>query len=167
MVLERHLWLSLTAMKETDKAALLNAPISDSGLFGAAVTDATARFGKLEEEKKQMARHLPLAGGSKTATKDPHRYTVSSRPGSTARRRARRAATPGMPRAGPAPTAAPEKAAVKPARNPVHFVALAAERQSEETTAMTGRGGEDGRERCTSCESAHCSSPTPAKGWRR
>lgn len=166
VVLERHLWLSLTAMKETDKAALLNAPISDSGLFGAAVTDATARFGKLEEEKKQLARHLPLAGGSKTATKDPHRYTVSSRPGSTARRRARRAATPGMPRAGPAPTAAPEKAAVKPARNPVHFVALAAERQSEKTTSMTGRGGEDGRERCTSCESAHCSSPTPAKGWR-
>lgn len=117
VVLERHLWLSLTTMKETDKAALLNAPISDGGLFGAAVTDATARFGKLEEEKKQLARHLPLAGGSKTATKDPHRYTVSSRPGSTARRRARRAATPGMPRVGTAPTAAPEKAAVKPVRD--------------------------------------------------
>lgn len=116
VVMERHLWLSLTAMKETDKAALLNAPISDSGLFGAAVTDATAHFGKLEEERKQLARHLPLAGGSRTATKDPHRPTVSSRPGSTGRRRARRAAAPGVPRAGPAPPVAPEKAAVKPTR---------------------------------------------------
>lgn len=44
LVAERHLWLTLTAMKETDKAALLNAPISDSGLFGAAVKDVTVRF---------------------------------------------------------------------------------------------------------------------------
>ncbi|MGL5405379.1 MAG: hypothetical protein ACRDAX_01090, partial [Propionibacteriaceae bacterium] len=36
-VLERHLWLNLTEMKETDKASFLDAPISSSGLFGPAV----------------------------------------------------------------------------------------------------------------------------------
>jgi hypothetical protein len=35
VVAERHFWLSVMTMKETDKAALLNASISDSGLFGA------------------------------------------------------------------------------------------------------------------------------------
>lgn len=39
VVSERHLWLSMTAMKETAKATLLNAPISYSSLFGAAYRD--------------------------------------------------------------------------------------------------------------------------------
>lgn len=104
VVVERHLWLSMTAMKKTDKAALLNAPISDSGLFGAAVKDATVRFG------------LPMAGGCRADSKEPPRSTVSSRHGSRARRRARRAAAPDAPGAGPASPAAPEKAASPPAR---------------------------------------------------
>ena len=89
-------------MKETNETALLNASISDCGLIGTTVEDAGVHFWMLEEEeKKQLSRHLPLAGGSRAASKAPPRSTVSSRPGSTARRRARQAAAPGVPRAGP------------------------------------------------------------------
>jgi hypothetical protein len=77
-------------MKETDKAALMN--------VGAAVKDAKLCFGKLEEERKQLSRHLPLAGGSRATSKEPPRSTVSSRHGSTVRERARRAAAPGVVR---------------------------------------------------------------------
>lgn len=62
VVAERHCWLSLTAMKETDKAMLLNAPISDDGLVGVTAKEATERVGKLDYERKQLSRHLPLAG---------------------------------------------------------------------------------------------------------
>ncbi len=37
VVLERHLWLTLTEIKDADRVSFLDAPISPSGLFGPAV----------------------------------------------------------------------------------------------------------------------------------
>ncbi len=37
VVLDRHLWLTLMDMKDAEKAVLLNAPVSPSGLFGSSV----------------------------------------------------------------------------------------------------------------------------------
>ncbi|ROL50005.1 hypothetical protein DPX16_0376 [Anabarilius grahami] len=41
VVLERHLWLNLTEIKDLDKTAFLDAPVSPSGLFGSAVEGFT------------------------------------------------------------------------------------------------------------------------------
>ncbi len=40
VVQERHLWLCLADMKEVDKARFLNAPVSQTGLFGDAVENS-------------------------------------------------------------------------------------------------------------------------------
>lgn len=37
VVLEWHLWLNLMEIKDADKTALLDSPVSPSGLFGSAV----------------------------------------------------------------------------------------------------------------------------------
>ncbi len=44
VVLERHLWLTLTEIKDADKVSFLDAPISPSGLFGPAVKGFAERF---------------------------------------------------------------------------------------------------------------------------
>ncbi|KAJ8009685.1 hypothetical protein DPEC_G00094080 [Dallia pectoralis] len=61
VVTQRHLWLSLSSLKECQKAALLNAPVSPTGLFGEAVETATLAFKKVEEDRMLLSRHLPLA----------------------------------------------------------------------------------------------------------
>ncbi|XP_067241145.1 uncharacterized protein [Chanodichthys erythropterus] len=49
---ERHLWLNLSDIRDRDKAALMDAPLSPAGLFGDAVTTVVERF---QETKKQSA----------------------------------------------------------------------------------------------------------------
>lgn len=49
VVTERHLWLDLSSLKESDKIFLLNAPISPFGLFGNAVDEVLERF---EQDKR-------------------------------------------------------------------------------------------------------------------
>ncbi len=44
VVQERHLWLYLADMKEVDKARFLNAPVSQTGLFGDAVENFAQQF---------------------------------------------------------------------------------------------------------------------------
>ncbi len=44
IVLERHLWLTMMEMKETDKVPFLNAPVSLGSLFGPAVEGFAERF---------------------------------------------------------------------------------------------------------------------------
>ncbi len=41
---ERHLWLKLTEIREKEKVFLLDAPISQSGLFGEAVSAVVNKF---------------------------------------------------------------------------------------------------------------------------
>ncbi len=44
IVLERHLWLTMTEMKEADEVPFLDAPISSGSLFGPAVEGFAERF---------------------------------------------------------------------------------------------------------------------------
>ncbi len=44
IVLERHLWLTITEMKEADKVPFLDAPVSSGSLFGPAVEGFAERF---------------------------------------------------------------------------------------------------------------------------
>jgi len=55
-----HVWLSLTALSKKDRDDLLGAPVSTEGLFGS-ITSVTQRFSRLEEERAQLSRMLPLA----------------------------------------------------------------------------------------------------------
>ncbi len=41
---ERHLWLNLTEISEKEEVFLLDAPISQSGLFGEAVSSVVEKF---------------------------------------------------------------------------------------------------------------------------
>jgi len=56
----RHVWLGLTALSRKDRDELLGAPASTEGLFGS-ISSVTQRFRRLEEEKSQLSRMLPLA----------------------------------------------------------------------------------------------------------
>ncbi|KAJ8015948.1 hypothetical protein DPEC_G00002000 [Dallia pectoralis] len=85
VVAQRHLWLSLSSLKECQKAPLLNAPVSTTGLFGEAVETATLAFKKVEEDRMLLSRHLPLARASR-----PDTSRKASRPGASAKRRVRR-----------------------------------------------------------------------------
>ncbi len=49
---ERHLWLTLSDMKEKDRVVLMDAPLAPSGLFGDAVNSVVDRF---QEASKQAA----------------------------------------------------------------------------------------------------------------
>ena len=59
VVLERHLWLNLTEIKESDKVAFLDAPVSPSGLFGPAVEGFTERFTAAQKSSQAMRHFLP------------------------------------------------------------------------------------------------------------
>jgi len=56
----RHVWLGLTAPTKKDRDYLLGAPVSTEGLFGS-ISSVTQRFSRLEEERVQLSRMLPLA----------------------------------------------------------------------------------------------------------
>jgi len=56
----RHVWLGLKALSRKDRDDLLGAPVSTEGLFGS-ISSVTQRFRRLEDEKSQLSRMLPLA----------------------------------------------------------------------------------------------------------
>ncbi len=61
VVLERHLWLTLTEIKDADKVSFLDAPISPSGLFGPAVKGFAERFTEAQKASQVMRHFLPSA----------------------------------------------------------------------------------------------------------
>jgi hypothetical protein len=78
---ERHLWLNLSGVGDRDRAFLLDAPISSSGLFGDAVDTVVERF---QETKRQSAalkqlipRRRPKSRGS-AARGQSHEAAASS-----------------------------------------------------------------------------------------
>ncbi|CAM4674709.1 unnamed protein product [Leuciscus chuanchicus] len=54
---ERHLWLNLSGIGDKDRACLLDAPVSPSGLFGDGVNNVVDRF---QEAKRQSAAFKEL-----------------------------------------------------------------------------------------------------------
>ncbi|KAL0197791.1 hypothetical protein M9458_006331, partial [Cirrhinus mrigala] len=59
VTLQRHLWLTLTDMRESEKAQLLDAPISPLGLFGDAVGSFSEKFLEAQKQSKAMSHFLP------------------------------------------------------------------------------------------------------------
>ncbi|KAL0161370.1 hypothetical protein M9458_045095, partial [Cirrhinus mrigala] len=56
---ERHLWLTLSDMKEKDRVFLLDAPLSPSGLFGDAVNTVVDRYQEARKQAAAFQRFLP------------------------------------------------------------------------------------------------------------
>lgn len=64
VVLERHLWLNLTEIKDADRAQFLDAPISPSGLFGPAIEGFAERFTEAQKSSQAMRHFLPKRASS-------------------------------------------------------------------------------------------------------
>ncbi len=56
---ERHLWLTLTGIKEKDKSFLLDAPISKYGLFGYSVTTVVEKFRSAKQQFPAFHQLIP------------------------------------------------------------------------------------------------------------
>ncbi len=59
VVQERHLWLTLADMRESDKHRFLDSPISQAGLFGEAVEDFAQQFSATQKQTEAFRHILP------------------------------------------------------------------------------------------------------------
>ncbi len=59
VVQERHLWLTLADMRESDKHRFLDSPISQAGLFGEAVEDFAQQFPAAQKQTEAFRHILP------------------------------------------------------------------------------------------------------------
>ncbi len=76
VVQERHLWLCLADMKEQEKVQFLNAPVSQTGLFGDAVESFAQQFSaaqKQTEAIKHIMRRRKPAASTPAAVPQPAR----------------------------------------------------------------------------------------------
>ncbi len=71
VVLERHLWLTLTEIKNADRVSFLDAPISPSGLFGPAVEGFAERFTEAQKASQAMRHFLPKRSSPAAAQSRP------------------------------------------------------------------------------------------------
>ncbi|KAI2668352.1 Transposon Ty3-G Gag-Pol polyprotein [Labeo rohita] len=80
VVAERHLWLTLSDMKEKDRVFLLDAPLSPSGLFGDAVNTVVDRYQEARKQAAAFQRYLPRrhSAHGAAATEQPRPSTSSS-----------------------------------------------------------------------------------------
>ncbi len=56
---ERHLWLNLTKIREKEKVFLMDAPISQSGLFGEAVSAVVDKFRSAKTQSAALKQFMP------------------------------------------------------------------------------------------------------------
>ncbi len=80
LVQQRHLWLTLADLKDSDRKVLLNAPITPSGLFGDTVDSIIERFAEAQKRAKAMSHVMPRRSfqspsrsRSSSATRPPQR----------------------------------------------------------------------------------------------
>ncbi len=59
MAAERHLWLNLTEIREKEKVFLLDAPISQSGLFGEVVSSVMEKFRSAKMQSAALKQFMP------------------------------------------------------------------------------------------------------------
>ncbi|CAM4295375.1 unnamed protein product [Leuciscus chuanchicus] len=64
VVLERHLWLNLTEIRDADKTAFLDSPVSTTGLFGPSVNGFAERFTEAQKASSAMKHFLPKRSSS-------------------------------------------------------------------------------------------------------
>ncbi len=60
VVQQRHLWLTLADLKDSDRMVLLNAPITPSGLFGDTVDSIIEQFAEAQKRTKAMSHVMAL-----------------------------------------------------------------------------------------------------------
>ncbi|ROL43771.1 hypothetical protein DPX16_4605 [Anabarilius grahami] len=58
VMLERHIWLNLTEIKDSDRTALLDSPVSTSGLIGSAVDDFAECYIDAQKSSQAMPNLL-------------------------------------------------------------------------------------------------------------
>ncbi len=78
VVQERHLWLCLADMKEADKARFLNAPVSQTGLFGDAVENFAQQFSAAQKQTEAIRHILPRRAAA-ASTRPPAAVPRSTR----------------------------------------------------------------------------------------
>ncbi len=71
VVLECHLWLTLTEIKDADRVSFLDAPISPSGLFGPAVEGFAEHFTEAQKASQAMRHFLPKRSSPAAAQSRP------------------------------------------------------------------------------------------------
>ncbi len=67
-MLERHLWLTMTEMKEADKVPFLDVPVSSGSLFGPAVEGFAEYFSEAQKSSQTMQHFLPKRTSSSSAS---------------------------------------------------------------------------------------------------
>ena len=63
-VAERHLWLTLTEMADSERIAFLDAPLSSAGLFGSSLSEFVERFTEAQKASQAFKHFLPKRSGS-------------------------------------------------------------------------------------------------------
>lgn len=58
VTLQRHLWLTLSDMRESEKAQQLDTPISPQGLFGDAGSSFSEKFVEAQKHSKALSHFL-------------------------------------------------------------------------------------------------------------
>ncbi len=71
VLLERHRWLNLMEMKDTDKVAFLNSPVSPTGLSVSAVEGFAECFTAAQKSSQAMRHFLPKCFSSEAASSHP------------------------------------------------------------------------------------------------
>ncbi|KAL0187989.1 hypothetical protein M9458_015088, partial [Cirrhinus mrigala] len=64
VVQERHLWLNLAEMRDAEKARFLDAPISQTGLFGETVEEFAQQFSTVKQQTAAIKHILPRRAAS-------------------------------------------------------------------------------------------------------
>ncbi len=71
IMLDRHLCLTMTEMKEADKVPFLDATVSSGSLFGPAVEGFAERFTEAKKSSQVMRHFLPKCTSSSSASSRP------------------------------------------------------------------------------------------------
>ncbi|XDV35654.1 hypothetical protein PO909_005555 [Leuciscus waleckii] len=121
-VAERHLWLTLSEMSDSERSAFLDAPVSPAGLFGSSVKDFADRFTEVQKTSQAMKHFLPKRSSSAAGrSKQPSARSSQPQPSAAAapQRRQTRDQRPRSRSAGrrPPPRGPRLKIEVKPFRS--------------------------------------------------
>ncbi len=75
---KRHLWLTLSDMKEKERVFLMDAPLVPSGLFGDAVDSVVDRYQEARKQAAAFQRFLPRRSIAAAGREQPQPCTSSS-----------------------------------------------------------------------------------------
>ncbi|KAL0150120.1 hypothetical protein M9458_054547 [Cirrhinus mrigala] len=115
VVQERHLWLNLAEMRDAEKARFLDAPISQTGLFGETVEEFAQQFSTVKQQTEAIKHILPrraASAGPAQPTQQPPPVPRRGRPPT----RMAQAPQPASPAARPAQRSSTRRKVAPPAR---------------------------------------------------